>query len=101
MADENSDQLDVEQDQDVDEQKSQMLGRMAQQVKKRKSKLKKKTERRIITWIATSGCSCCLPVVIFIMTIGIVTIATLYIMGYFDDGSTPSVIQIIKTPTPV
>jgi hypothetical protein len=51
------------------------------------SKTKKKVKRRIIGWLATSGCACCLPAIVFLATIGIVTIIVFYIEGLFDNST--------------
>ena len=49
--------------------------------------IKKKVKKRIAVWLATSGCACCLPLIICVATIGIVTVVIFYIEGFFSSNT--------------
>lgn len=50
----------------------------------------KSIKKKALAWIASLGCSCCLPILVGFLTIGIITITIFYIMNFFSDDSNPA-----------
>lgn len=84
MQDQQVAEEQVEQEEAASAEQAGLMAAAQQERQKKKSRVKKKIEKKIVVWLVTSGCSCCLPVLVFIATLSLVTIIVFYIEGFFQ-----------------
>lgn len=61
--------------------------------------LEKKVKKRLLIGFLGSACACCLPIIVILASISIVTIVVFYIQGFFDSNSETTPQTSVSQPT--